>query len=115
MIISFRDNENKKSKRKWKKQRQKNIRGDPGYSESMIAKWFSCAFKLDFIQIMCKIPLIFKSNLELSLSIILKEKELYESKHAVAGCKCLKIWDLQSFLICSSNLILNDDKFCQRS
>ena len=40
---------------------------------------------------MCKASLIFKSNLELDLSIILKERELYESKHAVVECKCLKM------------------------
>ena len=40
---------------------------------------------------MCKASLIFKSNLELALSIILKERELYESKHAVVECGCLKI------------------------
>ena len=39
---------------------------------------------------MCKASLNFKSNLELALSIILKERELYELKHAVVDCKCLK-------------------------
>ena len=40
-----------------------------------------CTFKLGFLQLMCKASLIFKSNLELALSIILKQRELYESKH----------------------------------
>ena len=40
---------------------------------------------------MCEGSLIFKSNLELALSITLKERELYESKHAVVECKCLKL------------------------
>ena len=40
---------------------------------------------------MCKASLIFKSDLELVLSIILKERELYERKHAVVECKSLKI------------------------
>ena len=48
-----------------------------------------CAFKLGFIQLMHK-P-FFKSNLELALSIILKERELYNTKHAVVEYKCLKI------------------------
>ena len=60
------------------------------YSERMSAKWFCCAFKLDFIQLICKAPLIFKSNLELALSIILKQRELYESKHVTVEYRCLK-------------------------
>ena len=39
---------------------------------------------------MYKASLIFKSNLELALSIILKERELYESKHVAVKCRCLK-------------------------
>ena len=50
-----------------------------------------CAFKLGFVQLMHKPSLIFKSNLELALSIILKEGELYDTKHAVVEYKCLKI------------------------
>ena len=34
---------------------------------------------------------IFKLKLELALSIILKERELYESKHVVMECRCLKL------------------------
>ena len=60
----------------------------------------------NFIQQICKASLIFKSNLELSLSIILKERELYESKHVTVESRCLKTWDLLSFLICSSILVL---------
>ena len=55
---------------------------------------------------MCEGFLIFKWNLELALSIILKERELYESKHVVGECKCLKLRDLLSFLICSVILVL---------
>ena len=33
--------------------------------------------KLGFLQLICKGSLIFKSNLELALPIILKERELY--------------------------------------
>ena len=46
------------------------------------------------------------SNLELALSIILKQRELIESKHVAVECRCLKIWDLLSFLIYSSILVL---------
>ena len=44
--------------------------------------------------------------IELALSIILKERELYESKHVTVECRCLKIRDLLSFLICFSILVL---------
>ena len=66
-------------------------------------KLFCCAFKSGFIQLICKAYLIFKSNLELTLSIILKERELYKSKHTVVEFKCLK---LRHFFICSSILVL---------
>ena len=80
--------------------------GNSSYSERVRAKLFCCAFKLGFLQLICKASLIFKSNLELALSIILKQRELYESKHVSEECRCLKIGDLLSFLICSSILIL---------
>ena len=69
-----------------------------------VAQVRCCAFKLGFVQLMHRPSLIFKSNLELALSTILKERELYDTKHAVVEYKCLKIWDLLSFLICSSIL-----------
>ena len=81
--------ENRK-KNKNRKPRQKK-EGGANYSESVRAKRFCLAFKLDLVQLMGKVLLIFKSNLELALSIILKERELYESKHAVVECRCLKI------------------------
>ena len=81
-------------------------RSGASYSETVRAKWFCCAFKLGFVQLICNAPLIFKSNLELVLSIILKERELYESKHFMVEYRCLKICNLLSFLICSSILVL---------
>ena len=109
-IVRVRDNENNRRKRNAKKQQQKtktekNKRRE-SYSEMVGAKWFCCAFKLGFLHLICKASLIFKSNLELALSIILKQRELYESKHVAVECRCLKIWDLLSFLICSSILVL---------
>ena len=66
-----------KKKQRWKKQG-----GDRSYKERVRARWFCCAFnKLGFLQLICKDSSIFKSNSELTLSIILKQKELYESKH----------------------------------
>ena len=45
----------------------------------------------DFVaHLICKASLIFKSNLELALSISLKQRELYESKHVSEECRCLK-------------------------
>ena len=78
-------------KEKHKKQQRKNKQRQKGYSERVSAKWFCCAFKLGFIQLICQASLIFKSNLVLALSIILKQRELYESKHAAVECRCLKI------------------------
>ena len=90
-----------KEKRKKKKEPGE---GDGSYSERMRDKWFCWAFKLGFFQLICKVSLLFKSNLELALSIILKERELYDSKHVAVECWCLKIRDLLSYLIFSSIL-----------
>ena len=78
-------------KEKRKKKRRKRTRGDKSYSERVRAKWFCCAFKLGLLQLICKASLIFKSNLELALSIILKQRELYQSKHVAVECRCLNI------------------------
>ena len=45
----------------------------------MRAKWPFCPFRLGFLQLICKTSLIFKLNLELAFSIILKQRQLYES------------------------------------
>ena len=91
---------------KEKQTKTERSKGNRSYSERVRAKWFCCAFKLSFLQLICQASLIFKSNLELALSIILKQRELYESKHVAVECRYLKIWDLLSFLICSSILVL---------
>ena len=112
-IISVRDNESDRWKRNTNKRSKKNkdrkskgVRG----TEAVVKGWqlngFSVHFELGFSQLIGKAVLIFKSILELALSIILKERELYESKHVAVECRCLKIWDLLSFLICSSILVL---------
>ena len=78
----------KKNKKKpQKKQRQERTSGDRSYSERVRAKLFYCAFKLGFLRLICKASVIFKSNLELALSIILKQRELYESKHVALECR----------------------------
>ena len=58
-----------------KKQTERN-KGHKSYSERVRAEWFCCAFKLGFLQLIFKASLILKSNLELALSIIVKEREL---------------------------------------
>ena len=42
--------------------------GGKSYSERVRAKWFCCAFKLGFSQLVCQASLLFKSNLELDLT-----------------------------------------------
>ena len=91
-----------KKQQKRNEQRQKGAMG----TEAIVKGWELNDFKLGFLQLIWKASLIFKSNLELALSIILKQRELYESKHVSVECRCLKIWDLLSFLICSSILVL---------
>ena len=79
-----------KKQQKKNKERQKETRGTEAIMKKVRAKWFCCAFKLD-LQLIYKASLIFKSNLELALSIILKKRELYESIHVAVECRCLKI------------------------
>ena len=81
----------KKKKETATKQKQKRTKGDRNYSERVRAKWVCSAFNLSFLQLICKASLIFKSNLESALSIILKQRELYETKHIAVECRCLKI------------------------
>ena len=57
------------------KEKNKGTEGDRSYSERVRVKWFCCVFKLGFLQLICKASLIFKSNLELALSIILKQRD----------------------------------------
>ena len=90
---------------KEKQTKTERNKGNRSYSERVRTKWFCCAFKLGFLQSICKAYLILKSNLELALSIILKQWDLYALKHVAVECRCLKIWDLLSFLICSSIVV----------
>ena len=98
--------ERQMQKTKEKQTKAEGSKGNRGYSERVRAKWFCCEFKLSFLQLIYKASLIFKSNLVLALLIISKQKELYESNHVSEECRSLKIWDLLSLLICSSNLVL---------
>ena len=81
----------KEIKTKEKQTKAERSKGKRSYSESVRAKLLCCAFKLGVLQLICKAYLILNSNLELVISIILKERELYESKHVAKECRCLKI------------------------
>ena len=105
-IIKIIDDRELQKTIKEKQTKTERSKGNRSYIERVRAKWFCCAFQLGFLQLIRKASLIFKWNLDLALSIILKQRELYESKHVSEECRCLKIWDLLSFLICSSILVL---------
>ena len=81
----------KTTKEKEKQTETERSKANRSYIERVRAKWFCCAFKLGFLLLICKASLIFKSNLELALSIILKQRELHESKHVAVERRCLKI------------------------
>ena len=90
-IVDERETQKTTTTKKKKQKRQKRARGDRSYSERVRAKSVSCGFKLGFLQLICNASLIFKSNLELALSVILKPRRLYESKHVVVECRCLNL------------------------
>ena len=60
-------------------------KGNGSYSERVRAKWFGCAFKLGFLQLICKASLILKSNLELALSIYFETKRIIWVKACCGG------------------------------
>ena len=74
---------------KEKQAKRERSKGNRSYSQRVRAKWFCFAFKLNFLQLICEATLIFKSNLDLALSIILKQRELHESKHVAVECRYL--------------------------
>ena len=98
-IISVKDNKNVRWERNSKNKTNQNKTKNRTMEREAIANF-------GFLQLIFKASLIFKSNLELALSINLKERELYESKHVAVQCRCLKIGGMISFLTCSSILIL---------
>ena len=53
---------------------RKKQRSDISYSKSLRAKWFYSTFRLGFALLICKFSFIFKSNIELALSILLKKR-----------------------------------------
>ena len=79
-IIDKRETQANKNKTKTEKNK-----GDKTYSERVRAKWFCCAFKLGFLQFICKASLFFKYNLKLALLIILKEMGIIRIKECCGG------------------------------
>ena len=81
--ISVKDNKNNRWKGNTKTKQQNNNnkkrKGDGSYSKMVSDKWFCWAFKLGFLQLNCKASVIFKSNLELALSIKTKENYMSQS------------------------------------
>ena len=75
---------------KEKQTKAERSNGNRSYSERVRAKWFCCAFKLGFLQLICKTSLIFKSNLDSAPSIALKQREVHEPKHVSEECRCSK-------------------------
>ena len=65
--------ENCKKQQQQQKTKTERSNGNRSYSERVRTKSFCCAFKLGFLQLIYKASLIFKLNLVLALSIILKQ------------------------------------------
>ena len=61
--------ENCKKTKKEQQTKAERSKGNRRYSASVRAKWLYCAFKLDFLELICKFSLIFKLNLELALEL----------------------------------------------
>ena len=80
LIISARDNENNRWKRKAVKTKTER---NKGVTQALWKVWelSDFAVHLNFLQLICKVSLIFKSDLELALSSIFKKRVLYELKH----------------------------------
>ena len=89
MEIIYERETQKTLKDRRKKTKTKENKEKRSYSKTVRAKWYCWVFKLGFLQLICQAFWAFKSNLELALSIILKETELYESKHVVVEFRCL--------------------------
>ena len=68
--IDEREKQKTKATTTKKKTRTERSKRNRSYIERVRAKWFCCTFQLGFLELICKASLIFKSNLELILSVI---------------------------------------------
>ena len=57
-----------------------------GEREARGAKWFCCAFKLDFLQLLGKASLVFKLNLEMNESWIMNYFKIKTIAWVIACC-----------------------------
>ena len=58
------------------KEKQKRTRGDRSYNERARAKSICCAFKLGFLQLICKASLIFEVEYRVSFINYVKTKRI---------------------------------------
>ena len=56
------------------KKKTESKKGDKSYSERLKGKQFWCAFKLEFLKLICKASLLLQPNLKLAWIIILKDR-----------------------------------------
>ena len=84
---------NEKEMQKHNKRKANKDRNKQGKTEAIVKGWELNEFfvHLSYFQLTCKASLIPKSNLEVALSIMLKQRELYESKHVGVDCRYLKL------------------------
>ena len=66
--------ERETQKKKKKERKKKRLKGTEAIEKGKEMKWFCWVFKPGFIKLIHKASLIFKSNFELALSIILNER-----------------------------------------
>ena len=89
-IISVRDNENSRCKRSTKSNKNPNKdRKEQGGAEAIVTRSELTGFVvlLSFLQLICNASLILKSNVELALSITLKQRKLYQPKYVAVECR----------------------------
>ena len=72
--IDERELQNTTTEKQTKTERGK---GNRSYNERMRAKWFCRAFKVGFLQLICKASLIFKSNLELLINSLMNVRFVF--------------------------------------
>ena len=72
-------------KERQKSKDKKRQRSDKSYSEIVRAKWFCCALKLGFVQLICKASLIFQVDFRVSYINYFKRKRIIRVKACCGG------------------------------
>ena len=70
---------------KGKQTKTESSKGNNSYSKRVRAKWFCCAIKLGFLQLICKDFLIFKSNFRVTLINYFEAKRIVWVKVRYGG------------------------------